>query len=178
MEVMVVGEAWESRVLVQYHMGYIALHCPRLSLLAVAGDVRFTRRANSDCYREMVEWAAGIPGQVAVWHAVQMLLRVLGKEEATGWPVYLAGLVCHVFGNMGDDTGEETWNPEGEMRGVQYLNVMNTPSWEGIGHVRPMERRRTRGLLIMLKHNMVKRGLGTESWNVLDRLSGGRGKSE
>ena len=62
------------------------------------------------------------------------------------------------------------WDLEQDMRA--YLQVMNTDSWESLGRVRRAQKRRTQGLLAVVRNNMklTRWGLVQEGLEILKRL--------
>ncbi|KAF8252751.1 hypothetical protein K440DRAFT_631703 [Wilcoxina mikolae CBS 423.85] len=186
-------QSWYQKVLLMYHMAHIALHTNRQNLLVGAGDRRFYRRNSNDFYRakqELQQWASIPSAQLAAWHAVQILLRYLGSSQMyhqdlyVSWSTYVATLICYTYGNMSTSPSEVVeqedavvWDLEQDMRA--YLQMMNTDTWESLSHVRRYQRKRTDGLLAVVRNTMklARWGLVQEGLEVLKRLGGATIKS-
>lgn len=185
----VLAPAINQKVLLMYHMAHIALHSNRQDLFTAAGDRRFFRRGSNDIYRakqEVQEWAHLPSAQLATWHAVQILLsffrsgaQICHQDFYASWSTYVATLMCWAYGQLSgsplagvdsEDVGERGWDLEREM-GI-YLQQMNTNSWEQLAHIRQQDRRRTNGLLVMVRDafELARWGVIQEGMEVLGRL--------
>jgi hypothetical protein len=177
--------SWYQKGLLMYHMSNIALHTDRANLFAAAGDRRFFRRNSNAFYmaeQELQQWISGRSAQLATWHSVQILLRYLNTPQVyqqdlyVTWSTYVATLICWAFGQSEVVEQEDpVWNLEQDMR--TYLQQMNTDTWENLGHVRRQYRRRTAGLLAVVRDtmNLTRWGSVQEGLEILKRLGVPRG---
>lgn len=181
---------WYHKMMLIYHAAYISLHTNLRSLLSVSSDYRFLRRnsnTSTDMYqakRELQQWAVTPQARLATWHAVKILIICLDRSQIFEellypWAMYISTLCCWAYGHFSPSTvgpavmpgeDEAMWDAHEDVR--QYLQQMNTESWEGVLHV-GAPRRRTSGLLSVVRGAMdgSRLGLIRESIEVLKRLT-------
>lgn len=188
------SQVCNNQNMVMYHSAYISLHTNIHNLITIAGDSRIFKRNSerTDYYRakmDLQQWAGSAAAQLATWHAVQILVRSLSRTQLyldhfhVPWSLYVATLVCWVYGQLSSSTvgpggipqisdDEVIWDAHQDMR--VYLQQMSTDSWEDLAHARGQ--RRTNGLLTVVRNTMegFRWGLIQESVEVLKRLSPSR----
>ncbi|KAI5788909.1 hypothetical protein DFH27DRAFT_214434 [Peziza echinospora] len=197
-----------NKIMVMYHMAFVAMHTDIRTLLIVAGETRvFTRDSNNNtsphqqqqqqriefyhAKNEMTAWANSPNGQLATWHAVQILLRLLGEPALVReqvhlpWMQYLSLLICWAYGNLLtnhlapqgiiDDNGNNNmlmWNSQAAQQDMQaYIEQMNKRSWQELTNARGV--RRTTGLIMTVKENWegIHWGLLQQSSEILRTLA-------
>lgn len=139
-------------------------------------------------------WVSSHAAMKAVWHASQLLRLAFQAQKANQqpmegigslhdlWCLYMAALVCWVFG-YGTAAGMERpqkWEPEdAEMLAAEYLDGMNVATWQEVGMVDGIVRRNTRGLTEWVRGKVAEVGMGgllNGAEDVLFRLVAGESK--
>lgn len=176
-----------NKVMVMYHMAFITMHTNLQHVYALAGDTRqFSRSVErSDYYQaktELSQWANSPSGQLATWHAIQIIVRILGEPDLVQehvhmpWMQYTSILMCWAYGALshsplaGDvDSGcsDFLWNTQASKAEMQgYLQQMNTCTWQELVHARNF--RRTAGMMASVKCSWEAMGL---RWSLLEQAS-------
>ncbi|KAI4094802.1 MAG: hypothetical protein LQ344_002048 [Seirophora lacunosa] len=139
-------------------------------------------------------WVSSHAAMKAVWHASQLLRLAFQAQKANQqpmegigslhdlWCLYMAALVCWVFG-YGTAAGmerQQKWEPENaEMLAAEYLDGMNVATWQEVGMVDGIVRRNTRGLSEWVRGKVAEVGMGgllNGAEDVLFRLVAGESK--
>ncbi|KAF8429611.1 hypothetical protein EV426DRAFT_570676 [Tirmania nivea] len=174
-----------NKIMVMYHMAFVTMHTNLHHLYVLAGNTRqFSRSAERIDYyhakNELTQWANSPTGQLATWHAIQIIVRMLGEpalvREQVHMPFmqYIALLMCWVYGllsssplagHVDNSSAELLWDPQAGQAEMQaYLQQMNTRTWQELSHARNF--RRTAGVMASVKNSWDAMGL---RWGVLDQ---------
>lgn len=170
--------------MVMYHMAFVTMHTDLHQIYTLAGESRILSRSAErlDYYQaknELAQWANSPKGQLATWHAIQIIVRMLGEpgllreQLHIPWMQYICLLVCWVYGVLSNSlaggqidngTAELFWDAQAAQQDMQtYLQQMNTRSWQELAHARNF--RRTAGLIATVKNNWDAMNL---RWGLLD----------
>jgi len=177
--------ACHNKIMVMYHMAFVTMHTNLHHLYVLAGDTRQFSRSTEriDYYHaksKLTQWANSPTGQLATWHAIQIIVRMLGEpamvREQVHMPFmqYIALLVCWVYGSLSssplaghvdNNSADLLWDPQAAQAEMQaYLQQMNTRTWQELAHARSFGR--TAGVMALVKNSWDAMGL---RWGVLDQ---------
>ncbi|KAF8471156.1 fungal-specific transcription factor domain-containing protein [Kalaharituber pfeilii] len=176
-----------NKIMVMYHMAFVTMHTNLHLLYTVAGDTRLFSRSTEriDYYHaknELDQWANSPTGQLATWHAIQIIVRMrseaaLVREQLhMPWMQYIALLMCWVYGSLSksplagqpdDGSTDYFWDASVAQQDIQaYLQQMNTRTWQELAHARNF--RGTAGLIAVVKQSWDALGL---RWGLLDQAA-------